>query len=219
MNKQRIVKVVLALAIGAAAGFYLERGPRSPGTADASAAGEGEVLKLLREPRALPDIGFTDRDGRPTRLSAFRGKVILLNLWATWCVPCRKEMPALDRLQASVGGADFEVVALSVDRDGLAAVNAFYLQTGIRQLLVYLDKSGQAMFDLGVAAIPTTLLIDRQGNEIGRKIGRAEWDSPALVKMIRNRLDVPAKTEVAAPYRDAADFRPLAEGRFPATRQ
>lgn len=193
MNKERIVKIGLALVLAAAAGFYLERGPRSPGTAGVTGVGEGEVLRLLREPRSLPYIGFTDGDGRPTQFSSFRGKVILLNIWATWCVPCRKEMPALDRLQASLGGPDFAVIALSVDSDGLPAVKAFYLQTGIRQLRIYIDKSGQALSDLGATGIPTTLLIDRHGNEIGRKIGPAEWDSPALVKVIRDHLDAPAK--------------------------
>ena len=187
MNKKRMVKVGLAFVLASAAGFYLESGPRSPGTTAVTAVAEGEVLRLLREPRLLPDIGFTDGEARPTRLSSHRGKVVLLNIWATWCVPCRKEMPALDRLQASLGGADFEVVALSVDRDRLPAIKAFYLQTGIKQLRIYMDKSGQAMSDLGVAAIPTTLLIDRHGNEIGRKTGPAEWDSPVLVKIIRSQ--------------------------------
>ena len=193
MNKQRIVKVGLALVLAAAAGFYMERGLRSPDTTAVTGVGEGEVLRLLREPRSLPDIGFTDGEGRPTQLSSFRGKVILLNIWATWCVPCRKEMPALDRLQASLGGPDFEVVALSVDRDGLPAAKAFYRQTGIRQLRVYTDQSGQALADLGATGIPTTLLIDRHGNEIGRKMGPAEWDSPALIKVISTSIGVRAR--------------------------
>jgi thiol-disulfide isomerase/thioredoxin len=185
MNKERLAKVVLALALASAVGFYLEHGPRFPGTIAVTAMGEGEVVRLLREPRLLPDIGFTDGDGRPTRLSSFRGKVILLNIWASWCTPCRKEMPALDRLQANLGGPDFEVIALSVDHNGVSAVKAFYLQTGIGYLHTYVDESGQAMSALGVAAIPTTLLIDPSGNEIGKKIGPAEWDSPELVKLIK----------------------------------
>ena len=184
MNKDRIVKVGLALVLAAAAGFYLEHGPNFLGTTVGTFAGENEGLTLWREPRRLPDIDFTDGDARPIRLSSFHGKVVLLNVWATWCAPCRKEMPALDRLQASIGGAEFEVVTLSVDHDGLPAVNAFYRQTGIAQLRIYIDQSGKAMTDLGVAAIPTTLLIDRHGNEIGRTIGPAAWDSPALVKAI-----------------------------------
>ena len=103
-------------------------------------------------------------------------------------------MPALNRLQANLGGPDFEVVAVSVDRDGpQQAVKAFYLQTGISQLRLYTDDSAKAMSDLGVTGIPTTLFIDRHGNEIARKIGPAAWDSPALVKAIRDQLDARAK--------------------------
>jgi thiol-disulfide isomerase/thioredoxin len=202
MNMERTVKVGLALVLVAGVGSYLEHGPRTPRTA----AEQGEVLQLLREPRLLPDIGFADSDGRSTRLSSYRGKVVLLNIWATWCVPCRKEMPALDRLQASFRGSDFEVVALSVDRDGLRAVTGFYVQTGIRHLRIYVDESGQAMSDLGVAAIPTTLLIDRHGNEIGRKTGPAEWDNPVIVEVIRDHLDAPAKRE------DLSGKSPLSSG-------
>ena len=192
VNSDRIVKIGLALAFAGAAGFYLERGVQVPGTTAITAAGDGEVLRVLREPRPLPDIRFTDGDGRAVRLSDYRGKVILLNIWATWCAPCRKEMPALDRLQSSLGGPDFEVVALSIDRAGLPAITAFYRQSGLRQLRIWVDESGQALPDLGVAGIPTTLLIDRRGNELGRKTGAAEWDSPALVKVIREHLDVTA---------------------------
>jgi thiol-disulfide isomerase/thioredoxin len=191
MNKQRMMKVGLALALAAAAGLYLEHGPRSMRTAGISGAEEGEVLRLLRAPRALPDIGFTDSEGRPMRLSSFRGKAILLNIWATWCSPCRDEMPALNRLQSSLAGPDFEVVALSIDRGELSAIKAFYLQAGIGQLRIYRDQSGAAMTDLGVTAIPTTLLIDRYGNELGRTIGPAAWDRPALVQIIRDHLKLP----------------------------
>ena len=185
MNRARIAKAGLAIAAVAVAGFLLDRGPRSPGATSADA------LRLLSEPRPLPDIAFSDGEGRPLRLAGFRGRMILLNVWATWCPPCRKEMPALDRLQASLGGPEFEVVALSIDRDGLPAVSLFYRQTGITQLRVYLDPSGRTQSDLGVTGIPATLLIDRQGREIGRLIGPAVWDSPALVKMIRDYLDAP----------------------------
>jgi len=196
MNKERLTKVGLALVLAAAVGFYLERG-RSPGSAALTAMAEGDVLRLLHEPRMLSDFGFKDGDARPTQMSNYRGKVILLNLWASWCVPCRKEMPALDRLQARLGGPEFEVIALSVDRDGLSTVKVFYEQIGIRHLPIYMDTSGQAMPDLGVAAIPTTLLIDPLGNEIGRRIGPADWDSPALVKLINDQRN--AGTRPASP--------------------
>ena len=152
----------------------------------------GVVFVINSQPRALPVVRFADGNGRAMTLQDFRGKFVLLNIWATWCVPCRKEMPALDRLQAKLGGPGFEVVAISIDRDGLPAVQEFYLQTGIKQLRVYLDKSGEASANLGVVGLPTTLLIDRESREIGRKIGPAEWDSPEVVTLIQGYLGAPA---------------------------
>lgn len=156
-------------------------------------------MRLLREPRPLPNIAFTDAEGRSIHLSTYRGRVILLNIWATWCPPCRKEMPALDRLQNILSGPNFEVIALSVDDgDALPRIKAFYQQGGIKRLEIYLDKSKEVMFRLGVAAIPTTLLIDRHGREIGRKRGPMKWDNPALIKQIRDYLDVPLNVSEVA---------------------
>ena len=180
LHNGRIAKIGLALILAGAAGYYLENGSRRPSI---TAAPVSEILGLLREPQLLPDIEFSDGNERQTRLSDYRGKVILLNLWATWCPPCRKEMPSLDRLQAILGGTDFEVIALSVDHD-LPVVKEFYRRTALMNLSLYIDRPGQAMPSLAVTAIPTTILIDGLGREIGRKIGPAEWDSPSLIKQI-----------------------------------
>ncbi|RWK92161.1 MAG: TlpA family protein disulfide reductase [Mesorhizobium sp.] len=139
-------------------------------------------------PAALPEIGFVDRDGRPKTLADYAGKVVLLNVWATWCAPCRKEMPTLDRLQAKLGGSDFEVVALSMDRKGPDAVKKFFVEIGVTHLALNIDPSAQAMFTLGAVGLPMTLLIDRQGKEIGRLIGPAEWDAPDMIDFIRGRI-------------------------------
>lgn len=147
------------------------------------------VFALYAQPRALPDIGFTDGKGQAMTLQSFRGQVILLNVWATWCPPCRKEMPTLDRLQQKLGGPDFEVIALSIDQGGTSIVRSFYDDIAIRALRIYVDKAGAAMTDLGIAAIPATLLIDREGREIGRKIGPAEWDSTEIVALIRKQMN------------------------------
>ncbi|WGF91106.1 TlpA family protein disulfide reductase [Marinivivus vitaminiproducens] len=133
---------------------------------------------MLAEPRPLTPIGFEDGSGHPLDLTAFRGRVVLLNLWATWCAPCRTEMPALDRLEAWVGGADFEVIALSIDRGGADTVQNFYREVGVTRLGTYVDPSGDVVAALGAAGLPTTLVIDRGGRELGRVIGPAEWDSP-----------------------------------------
>ena len=151
----------------------------------------GVVFAINSQPRVLPTIRFTDAKERAMTLQDFRGKFVLLNVWATWCVPCRKEMPTLDRLQARLGSPDFEVVALSIDRGGPFVVSTFYSEIGIRALRIYVDKTGDAATNLGVVAIPVTLLIDREGREIGRKIGPAEWDSLEVVTLIQGYLGAP----------------------------
>ena len=144
---------------------------------------------LLDPPRALPELRFVDGEGRPLTLADFRGKVILLNIWATWCIPCLREMPTLDRLQAKLGGPRFEVVVLSIDIGGVSVVKKFYRALRLEALGIYVDKTTRARTALGITGIPTTLLIDRQGREIGRFAGPAEWDSKEAIKTIRRYLE------------------------------
>jgi thiol-disulfide isomerase/thioredoxin len=157
-------------------------------TLPAAAAAAEPNFAINDPPKALPDVRFVDGDGGNRSLSDFRGKVVLLNVWATWCVPCRKEMPILDRLQNTLGGADFQVVALSIDRKGLDVVRKFYGEIGIKHLAVYVDRGGRAVRDLSAAGLPTTLLIDRAGREIGRLVGPAEWDTPEMMAFIRRQI-------------------------------
>jgi len=164
-------------------------------------------------PKPVAAIKFDDAQGQSRNLADFKGKVVLLNIWATWCGPCRKEMPALDRLQAALGGPDFEVVALSIDRGGMDAVRKFLADIGIRNLAMYLDSSGQALRTLSALGLPTTLLIDREGREIGRLIGPAEWDSPEMVEFVRC---VVAKGDAAKTARDPTPaVPPLCAARSP----
>lgn len=144
---------------------------------------------LLDPPRPLPELRFVDSEGRPLTLADFRGKVILLNIWATWCIPCLREMPTLDRLQAKLGGPRFEVVVLSIDIGGIPVVEKFYRALKLDSLGIYVDKTLRVQRDLGIVGIPTTLLIDRQGREIGRLAGPAEWDSKEAIKAIRRYLE------------------------------
>jgi len=157
-------------------------------TLPAAAAAAEPNFAINDPPKALPDVRFVDGKGHDRALADFKGKVVLLNVWATWCVPCRKEMPTLDRLQNTLGGADFQVVALSIDRTGLDVVRAFYDEIGIKHLAVYVDRSGRALRELGAAGLPTTLLIDRAGREIGRLVGPAEWDAPGMIAFIRRQI-------------------------------
>jgi thiol-disulfide isomerase/thioredoxin len=149
-----------------------------------------------------------DGDGQVRSLADFNGKVVVLNLWATWCVPCRKEMPALDRLQTSLGGPDFAVVPLSMDRGGRETVAKFYAQMGIRELPIYTDTSGEALHALGAVGLPTTLVLDRAGEEIARIVGPAEWDTPEVAEflkpMIANKAVPTTRAERGDPDSHAA---------------
>ena len=164
---------VLALAVG-----YLAARPSDDGTSRPA------TMTLHESPRELPELSFVGGELNAVVLSDFRGRTVLLNLWATWCPPCVEEMPMLDALQATLGGPDFEVVALSVDRGGVDPVREFYERTGVRRLGVYVDPSAMALDALDAFGLPTTLLIDPEGREIGRLTGPAVWDSPEMVAFL-----------------------------------
>ena len=138
--------------------------------------------------KPVPEISFTDGANRVLTLKDFMGKTLLLNIWATWCGPCRKEMPTLDRLQARLGSERFQVVALSIDRAGPSAIQKFYAEIGIRHLALYIDATARASSNLGLIGLPGTLLINAQGQEVGRLIGPAEWDSPEMIAFLEAQI-------------------------------
>ena len=164
--------------------------------------GEGDVPVVFatawftphREPRKLPEIRFQDTGGHQLTFANFKGKVVLLNVWATWCSPCRNEMPTLDRLERELGGPHFEVVALSVDRGGPVAVRAFFDEIDVRWLRLYIDPSGDAMAALAIVGLPTTLLIDATGREVWRVVGPADWDGRDVVAALRKAITSSAKS-------------------------
>lgn len=181
---------VLVLGIsGIGAYLSLRAGDRSEPAPLAAPKSGGFAFRAHAAPRPVSDVAFEDGEGRKRALSQFRDKVLLVNVWATWCAPCREEMPALDRLQRKLGGPGFEVVALSIDAEGAAAVKRFYKEIGIRSLGIYVDPGSRVLGSLGLVGIPTTLLIDRQGREIGRRTGPAEWDGPEAVRLIEGYLN------------------------------
>lgn len=152
-------------------------------------------------PKPVAAISFADSQSQTRTLSDFNGKVVVLNVWATWCVPCRTEMPTLDRLQAALGGSDFEVVPVSIDRGGLDIVSKFYAEISVAHLAKYIDTSAQSLRSVGAVGLPTTLIIDRAGNEVGRVVGPAEWDAPEIVTLLRSVMARPINASQPAPER------------------
>lgn len=149
----------------------------------------GEMTKFVFKPapEALPKVSFVDSEGKERSLDDWKGKVVLLNLWATWCVPCRKEMPGLDRLQTELKSDKFEVIAVSIDRTGTAGAKKFLDQIKVQNIAVLADPTVRMATTLRAAGLPATILIDAEGREIGRLLGEAEWDSPeakALIKAV-----------------------------------
>jgi thiol-disulfide isomerase/thioredoxin len=141
------------------------------------------------EPRPAPELTFEDATGDSLSLEDFRGQVVVLNLWATWCAPCRHEMPSLDRLQGAHGGPDLHVVALSVDRGGLEPIEQFYEEVGIRHLAIYRDPKNAVGRALGALGLPTTVVFDPAGREVGRLLGPAEWDSAEALALLRSLIE------------------------------
>ena len=192
---------VIAAAVGCA-GFYTVSELRTQARADAPCAGavdlatklkplaKGEVaaVTMASKPLQLPDLAFADASGAPKKLSDFRGKTVLLNLWATWCVPCRKEMPALDGLQTKLGGKDFEVVAVNIDTRDPDKPKNFLKEANLTRLGYFSDQKAKVFQDLKnigrALGMPTSVLIDGQGCEIATIAGPAEWASDDAIKLI-----------------------------------
>ncbi len=132
-----------------------------------------------------PEISFLDGEGEELTLADFRGRVVVLNLWATWCAPCRREMPSLENLQAAFDEEDLVVVALSQDRgDARDKIDAFYDEIGVDGLRVYRDPEARTARDLRAPGLPTTIVFDRRGREVGRVLGDAEWDGEEALELL-----------------------------------
>ena len=203
---RRIPVTIGAVLIGAAIGFAgvygiggLKRNasgdPACRGAVDLArqlaplAHGEVAALTMATAPLRLPDLAFDDADGRPRRLSDWRGRTVLVNLWATWCVPCRKEMPALEGLQTRLGGPDFEVVAVNIDTRDPEKPKNFLKEANVTRLGYFSDEKAKVFQDLkniGKApGMPTSVLIDGQGCEIANLAGPAEWASDDAIALIK----------------------------------
>jgi thiol-disulfide isomerase/thioredoxin len=156
------------------------------------AQGEVAALTLATTPLKLPDLAFEDADGKPKKLSDWRGRTVLVNLWATWCVPCRKEMPALESLQTKLGGPDFEVVAVNIDTRDPDKPKNFLKEEKLTHLSFFADQKAKVFQDLKsinrALGMPTSVLVDGQGCEIGTMAGPADWASDDAVKLVKAAL-------------------------------
>jgi thiol-disulfide isomerase/thioredoxin len=196
-----------AAVLGVAAGAIYGVGPSS-GSGECRAAraasarlapfakGELAALSVLSTPKPAPAIAFHGPDGRPIELAGLNGKIRLVNIWATWCVPCRQEMPALDQLQAEFGGPEFEVVAVNVDTRNLERPRIWLQENGVTRLAYYADPSGKVMQVLQrsgeLVGLPTSILVDRDGCEIAVLKGPAEWASADAKALVAATLTRPA---------------------------
>src|SRR6516225_1739561 len=203
--------VVVGAVIGSAT-FYgaggLKRGAGGDPTCRAAvdtarkiaplAHGEVAALTMATTPLRLPDLAFEDADGKPRKLSDWRGKTVLVNLWATWCVPCRKEMPALDSLQAKLGGPNFEVVAINIDTRDSDKPKKFLQDAKLTRLGYFNDQKAEVFQDLKAIGralgMPTSVLVDGQGCEIATIAGPAEWDSDDAIKLITAAIANPPRS-------------------------
>ncbi|MBR7652180.1 redoxin family protein [Ochrobactrum oryzae] len=155
---------------------------------DAAATGGVAAMRAAEKPISVSHIAFTGPDDKQMTLGDFKGKTLLVNLWATWCAPCREEMPALDKLEAEKGGADFEVVAINIDTGSDDKPKGFLSEIGIKNLTLHRDASMSSFNELKrknlAFGLPVTLLVDKDGCQIASMNGPAPWDSPEAVKLI-----------------------------------
>jgi len=188
------VLVVLAGAVVAVVLYLSRDSADSTRTRDLSAppiSGAMAKFTLSVPLRPAPVAEFQDGDNSSVSLLDFGGKVVLLNIWATWCAPCVEEMPALDRLQADLGAEGLVVVPLSIDLQGAKVIRPFYEKHGIKHLGVYVDFTNSFSQLIGVDAVPSNLLISRDGLFVGKLIGNADWDSPEAKALLRHYLAAP----------------------------
>ena len=166
--------------------------PAAAGQAPPLLGAFGDNFTLLDPPVPAPLETFAALDGAPVRLADFKGRVVVLNFWATWCAPCVREMPSLDRLQSALEDRDLAVLAVSIDRGGAKVIRPFAKRLGLERLGLYHDSKGALFKAFGVTGLPTTFLIDRRGQIVGAYPGAAEWDEPEARALIEHYLRRPA---------------------------
>ncbi len=151
--------------------------------------GEMSALNWHSEPRELSDVTFQSRDGAETTFADHEGKVLVVNFWATWCAPCREEMPSLAALQDEMASDDFEVITIATGRNPPAAVDRFFEEIGVDSLPIYMDNSMKVARSMAVLGLPVTIVVDKDGNEVARLTGGADWNSAEAKALIQAMID------------------------------
>ena len=181
MTRFPILSLVLAMGLGANTAAAQDL--------DALRTGDMRGVLLHETPIPVSEQSFTDLEDGSHSLGDFEGQVVLLNFWATWCAPCREEMPSLDALQRDLGGEDFQVVTLATGRNPRPAILRFFDEEGIEALPTYLDPRQDVAREMSIFGLPITVIIDREGNEIARLRGDADWHSEEAVALLQAVID------------------------------
>jgi len=184
-------RIVAALALIAAATLMATPGHTSEAlqALDVSADGSRIINLIVHpEPRAAPDIRFFDADGKTLTLKDFRGQYTAVHFWATWCFPCRGELPTIDHLQGELGPEKIVVLPLSLDRNGPAQVAEFYGEVSIQHMPVYIDDGMEAARTMRVNGIPATIFVDPQGREVARVLGDRDWSTPEVIALVKGMV-------------------------------
>ena len=198
-NRSALVYTALALIAIVAGVLFLGTDEEGP-VAEAIPTEEIAALENLREglmrklnfhsvPEPRSEVSFTDPDGGVHTLADYEGKIVVLNFWATWCAPCRKEMPSLDNLQTQLGGDDFAVVTIATSRNPMPAITRFFEEEGVTNLPILLDPQGTMAADFGAFGLPVTVILNREGQEIARLTGDAEWDTESAISILTRLIE------------------------------
>lgn len=174
----RAAVLYTAIALGANSAFA------DSAALEAMREGSMKKLNIHSQPRDIPAAALIDIADAPASLSDFSGKYVVLNFWATWCAPCRKEMPSLEALQEEFGGDDFDVVAVATGRNPVQAIRKFFADTQVDDLVLLRDPKQQFARDMRVLGLPVTMILDRDGREIARLQGDADWYSDSAREII-----------------------------------